>query len=283
MTKNAVEMYSELQRAAYNVHSQSREGAEAMVAPHYDEARARAFYQAEFVLNEHLRRRPDPAAPIDPNMRILDFGCGVGRVMEAIAEHGFECVDGVDISEAMIRHASESPHLPKSRFWITDGHGIGDAPDGCYDLAYSFICMNHISMRQTRIDIIRSLARTLKHGGTVVLEFLYYPSIHSSQIPLPHVPWNQNRTSPGTNSGADVWVTPDMLGEVADDMRLSFRDVSLQDIDLWDNLAIMTDSEVYPVRHNVLLVSGTIGRVLSDRYFGVDVPYPNGEKISRMD
>ena len=140
--------------------------------------------------------------------------------------------------------------------------------------------MNHISMRQTRIDIIRSLARTLKPGGTVVLEFLYYPSIHASQVPLPHVPWNQNRTSPGTNSMADVWVTPDMLGEVADDMRLSFRDVSLQDVDLWDNLAIMTGNETYPVRHNVLLVAGTIGRVLSDRYFGTDVPYPNGEMIS---
>ena len=56
--------------------------------------------------------------------------------------------------------------------------------------------------------------------------------------------------------------------------------MAIQNIDLWDNLAIMTNSEVYPVRHNVLLVSGTIGRVLSDRYFGTDAAYPNGEKIS---
>jgi 2-polyprenyl-3-methyl-5-hydroxy-6-metoxy-1,4-benzoquinol methylase len=106
-------------------------------------------------------------------MRILDFGCRVGRVMEAIAELGFENVDGVDISASMVEHASASPLLGASRFWVTDGHDAGGAPDGHYDLAYSFICMQHISMRQTRIDIVRSLARALKPGGTLVLELMY--------------------------------------------------------------------------------------------------------------
>src|SRR5262249_19259539 len=138
-----------------------------------------------------------------------------------------------------------------------------------------------ISMRQTRIDIIRSLSRALKPGGTLVLEFLMYPAILSSQVPLPHVPWTQNRTSPDTNSGADVWVTSDMLGDVADDMRLAFRDVALQEIDIWDNLAVFGESERYPARQNVLLVSGNNGRVLSDRYFGTEVPYPTGHAIGR--
>jgi 2-polyprenyl-3-methyl-5-hydroxy-6-metoxy-1,4-benzoquinol methylase len=281
MPANALEMYSELQRQAYDERSKSRADAEFMVAgPGYAEGRVRAGYQAQFVINEALRRRPDITAPVDPEMRILDFGCGVGRVMEAVAELGFEHVDGVDISAAMIEHASSSPLLGNSRFWVTDGHGAGGAPDGHYDLAYSFICMQHISMRQTRIDIIRSLARALKPGGTLVLELMYYPSILSSQIPLPHVAWTQNRTSTDTNSAADVWVTPDMLGEVADDMRLCFRDIALQEIDMWENVA-GPQSERYPVRQNVLLVSGSVGRVLSDRYMGTEVPYAAGEPISR--
>ena len=281
MSDNALEMYSDLQRKAYDERSKSRTDAEFMVAgAGYAAGRVRAGYQAQFVINEALRRRVDITAPVDPQMRILDFGCGVGRVMEAVAELGFENVDGVDISAAMIEHASSSPLLANSRFWVTDGHSAGGAPDGQYDLAYSFICMQHISMRQTRIDIIRSLARALKPGGTLVLELMYYPSILSSQIPLPHVAWTQNRTSTDTNSAADVWVTPDMLGEVADDMRLCFRDVALQEIDMWDNVA-GTQSERYPVRQNVLLVSGTVGRVLSDRYMGTEVPYAAGEPITR--
>lgn len=90
--------------------------------------------------------------------------------------------------------------------------------------------MNHISMRQRRIEI-----------------FLY------------------------PNSEADVWVTPDQLGEVYTDLRIAFRDVSLQDLDLWDNIAGPTDDERYPVRRNVLLLSGSNGRGLVKHYWG-DVP-----------
>jgi SAM-dependent methyltransferase len=201
-------------------------------------------------------------------MRILDFGCGVGRVMEAMVGLGFENVDGVDISQSMLDHAGASPLLRNSRFWRTNGHDVGGAPDGHYDLAYSLICLNHISMRQTRVDIIRSIGRALKPGGTAVLELLYYPSIRSSQIPLPHVPWDQNRTSTGTNSAADVWLTPDMLGELAEDMRLAFRDVALHDIEPWENIAEPTENPQYPIRHNFLLATGTVGRQMGKQYFG---------------
>jgi 2-polyprenyl-3-methyl-5-hydroxy-6-metoxy-1,4-benzoquinol methylase len=265
---NSVEQYASLQRATYEEHSLTREGAEAMVAERYAEARESAEFQAQWIVNEHLRRREDITAPVDPGMRILDFGCGVGRVMEAMVDLGFENVDGVDISQAMLAHAAASPTLRNSRFWQTNGHNVGGAPEGHYDLAYSLICLNHISMRQTRIDIMRALGRALKPGGTVVLEFLYYPSIRSSQIPLPHVPWDQNRTSIGTNSAADVWLTPDMLGELADDMRLAFRDVALHDIEPWENVAAPSDNELYPVRHNSLLATGTVGRRMLKRWAG---------------
>src|SRR5262249_37347384 len=36
--------------------------------------------------------------------RALDFGCGVGRITQALAPH-FKEVDGVDISASMIEHA----------------------------------------------------------------------------------------------------------------------------------------------------------------------------------
>jgi SAM-dependent methyltransferase len=271
---NSVQLYANLQRDQYEAHSVTREGAEAMVAPAYAEARERAEYQAQWILNEHLRRREDITAPVGPEMRILDFGCGVGRVMEAIVDLGFRNVDGVDISQAMLDHAAASPALRNSRFWQTNGHDAGGAPEGTYDLAYSFICLNHISMRQTRIDIMRALGRALKPGGTVALEFLYYPSIRSHQIPLPHVPWDQNRTSISTNSGADVWVTPDMLGEVAEDMRLAFRDIALHDIEPWENIAEPSSNPLYPVRHNYLIATGTVGRRMVKRYLG---PKPLGD------
>ena len=38
--------------------------------------------------------------------RVLDFGCGVGRLSQALAEH-FERVVGVDIAESMVQRARE--------------------------------------------------------------------------------------------------------------------------------------------------------------------------------
>ena len=44
---------------------------------------------------------------IDPHRgRALDFGCGVGRLTQALAEH-FESADGVDIAQTMVALAQE--------------------------------------------------------------------------------------------------------------------------------------------------------------------------------
>src|SRR5437870_9054854 len=43
-------------------------------------------------------------APDVPRGRLLDFGCGVGRVSRALAET-FRSVVGMDVAEAMIAHA----------------------------------------------------------------------------------------------------------------------------------------------------------------------------------
>ncbi|MFB7509688.1 class I SAM-dependent methyltransferase [Streptomyces broussonetiae] len=36
---------------------------------------------------------------------ILDYGCGYGRVMEKLEQHGFDSLTGADISPRMIKRA----------------------------------------------------------------------------------------------------------------------------------------------------------------------------------
>src|SRR3546814_10038409 len=102
------------------------------------------------------------------DFKLLDVGCGVGRVMEAFVELGVGSIDGCDISSAMLSHARERPELAKSQFFLTDGFDSGNSPTDHYDIAYSFLCLHHIPMRQTRIAILEALARTLKDGGMVL-------------------------------------------------------------------------------------------------------------------
>jgi 2-polyprenyl-3-methyl-5-hydroxy-6-metoxy-1,4-benzoquinol methylase len=61
-------------------------------------------YEKTFTISvdyEQLRRRLSPGA------RILDYGCGYGRVCGELADAGFSSVIGVDPSREMIRRARE--------------------------------------------------------------------------------------------------------------------------------------------------------------------------------
>jgi 2-polyprenyl-3-methyl-5-hydroxy-6-metoxy-1,4-benzoquinol methylase len=40
------------------------------------------------------------------NEHAMDFGCGVGRLTQALAQH-FNQVDGVDVARSMLNHAEE--------------------------------------------------------------------------------------------------------------------------------------------------------------------------------
>ena len=45
---------------------------------------------------------PGWLAEVSLDARVLDYGCGYGRVMAELSEHGFHDVSGVDLSPALI-------------------------------------------------------------------------------------------------------------------------------------------------------------------------------------
>lgn len=261
-----IEFYAGLQRNVYDRHATSREKAEALVGPEYDQLAVQAGNQAQFALNEYFRRRPY-GQPVDFGVPILDFGCGIGRMMEAFVQLGFSNIDGVDISERMLGFARQSSALHNSRFWRTNGHDCGDAPTDHYDLVYSFITMHHICMRQTRIDILRAMHRCLRPGGVVVLEFRGYPGATSHRVPRNHALWTMNMTAEDTNSAADVWITPDQLGHVYDDMRLCFRDIQFQELDTSENYFAYAPDAIYQYPDTRFLIVASKGAGLLSKYF----------------
>ncbi|RKR91537.1 methyltransferase family protein [Micromonospora pisi] len=46
-------------------------------------------------------------AGVSPDARVLDYGCGYGRVMAELSEHGFSDVSGVDLSPALIERGRQ--------------------------------------------------------------------------------------------------------------------------------------------------------------------------------
>jgi SAM-dependent methyltransferase len=131
--------------------------------------------------------------------RALDFGCGVGRLTEALADH-FSRVDGVDISEAMIGRARTlSRHRAACAYHANARPDLSLFPDACFDLVHSSIVLQHVG-RVLAGSYLRELVRVLRPGG--VLHFQ-----------LPTTPrWN-----PG---GIAVRVAPRALLERARGMRM---------------------------------------------------------------
>jgi SAM-dependent methyltransferase len=97
--------------------------------------------------------------------RVVEIGCGLGRITRWIAAH-FREVDGVDISPEMLARARERLRdCPNVTLHQGSGTDLAGLPDSSFDLAFSYIVFQHIPSRQVIAAYIRDTARVLRAGG----------------------------------------------------------------------------------------------------------------------
>jgi SAM-dependent methyltransferase len=92
----------------------------------------------------------------DPKtMRVLEIGCGTGRITRALGEF-FGEVHGVDVSSEMISQArKELASFPNLHFHENSGLDLAPVRDLRFDFAFSFLVFQHI----TDISVIQSYWR----------------------------------------------------------------------------------------------------------------------------
>src|SRR5262249_21187503 len=77
-------------------------------------------------------------------LRALDFGCGVGRLTQALALH-FQEVVGVDIAPSMIAAADRfNRHGQRCRYVENTLPDLSFFADGSFDFIYSVIALQHM-------------------------------------------------------------------------------------------------------------------------------------------
>lgn len=101
--------------------------------------------------------------------RALDFGCGVGRLTQALCQV-FREVHGVDISPAMLQCAREQNAFPDRCVY----HELGTSarlpfPDAAFDFVGSLITLQHIAPEFSRA-YLREFARVLRPGGVLIVQ-----------------------------------------------------------------------------------------------------------------
>jgi len=98
--------------------------------------------------------------------RILDFGCGQGRLCAELLELGFTNVVGVDSSEEMIRAARA--RCPDSAFVVNDGGQLPFENDS-FDAALLFAVLTCIPDDAAQKNLLGEFKRVLRPGGLLLI------------------------------------------------------------------------------------------------------------------
>jgi SAM-dependent methyltransferase len=100
--------------------------------------------------------------------RVLDFGCGNGRISSWLARQG-AIVHGLDTSPEMVELARKA--VPGARFDVVDADTL-PVDNSSYDLVVSVGVLLYLAPDQRRLtQIVRELERAMTpEGGLVVLE-----------------------------------------------------------------------------------------------------------------
>ena len=119
-----------------------------------------------------ISRSLEQVSSLHPNLkrgRALDFGCGVGRLTQPLAQF-FEEVFGVDISASMIRQANQhNQYGSRCRYVVNPKVDLRMFPDGYFDFIYSNITLQHMPPRYSRRYIAEFL-RVLAPGGALLFQ-----------------------------------------------------------------------------------------------------------------
>lgn len=103
---------------------------------------------------------------VAPPARVLDAGCGTGRVAIRLAELGYTCV-GIDLDESMLRVArTRAPHLP----WV-HGDLATAALAGSFDVVVMAGNVLPLVTAGTEPQVVATLAAHLTPGGLLVAGF----------------------------------------------------------------------------------------------------------------
>ena len=122
--------------------------------------------------------------------KALDFGCGVGRLTQAMALF-FDQVCGIDISESMVRFANSFNHFPeKVQYICNQRNDLLVFPSGEFDFVYSNIVLQHVHPDIT-LAYLSEFLRVLRPGGLLIFQLPSHKK-NSSELRTDAVPLETN-------------------------------------------------------------------------------------------
>lgn len=135
------------------------------------------YYEDDAVVEKYAEvgrsgLRPHERAVVDEFFdrdggRVLDLGCGSGRVTAPLAEHGFDVV-GVDVSEALVEVARELH--PDVEFRVDDATALSALDESFDYVVFADRGLDDVRPAAARMRAILEAWRVLKPGGVFAFD-----------------------------------------------------------------------------------------------------------------
>ena len=111
--------------------------------------------------------------------RVLDFGCGVGRVLIPLAKR-YPAAVGVDVADSMLREARRNMSEQDVSADLIRGDERLSQLTGAFDFIHSYIVFQHIPPERG-LKMTAALVDRLTPGGTAALHFTYLAPLSARQ------------------------------------------------------------------------------------------------------
>jgi len=137
-----------------------------------------------------------------PRRTALDFGCGVGRITQALAFH-FERVWGLDISPTMVEEAERHNRFRRScTYSVNCESDLRCFKSGSFDFVYSCITLQHLE-QELALSYIREFVRLLSTHGLAVFQVPSHENATFRSVAKRHIPSALRPEHPSGGNGCD--------------------------------------------------------------------------------
>ncbi|MFL5843958.1 MAG: class I SAM-dependent methyltransferase [Solirubrobacteraceae bacterium] len=117
--------------------------------------------------------------------RIVEIGCGVGRLTRVLAERA-ERVTALDVSPEMLARAREAnPGRDDIEWTLGDGASLATVDDASADGVFSHVVFQHIPDPAVTLGYVAEMGRVLRPGGWAAFQVSNDPSIHRRRLRVP--------------------------------------------------------------------------------------------------
>jgi ubiquinone/menaquinone biosynthesis C-methylase UbiE len=125
-----------------------------------------------FSLTRHEARELEQFTPfIVPGQRILDWGCGNGRLVYILQNKDVEYI-GTDQSAGLLKQAEELFQKELQEGWvkfICTENGETTFPENYFDLIFMIASFHHLPDEANRLELLKKVHQELKQGGKLII------------------------------------------------------------------------------------------------------------------